>query len=113
MPTCLCNNAYKYFGEILIDMWQGGFWIDDSSQRQHCYKVIPDDMATDRRAMTLHGFDTVYQAFGELGYRFRDAGHNDQYVIVSLNKPLTQGHLRQLAAAFSITSDTGSELAFV
>ena len=90
-----------------------GFWTDDSNQREHCYEVIPKDIAQDPREMTLHGFDRVYQALGELGYRFRDAGHNAKHVIISLNKKIIQKHLKQLEDALSIEDNSGTELAFV
>ena len=39
-------------------MWKtGGFWADGSTEREHCYKVVPKDIAHDRREMTLNGFE--------------------------------------------------------
>ena len=76
-----------------------GFWADDSSAREHCYKVIPREIAQNLREMTLYGFDRVYHALGELGYKFRDAGHNAEYVIISLSKKISQKHLKQLEDA--------------
>ena len=90
-----------------------GFWDGDSSKREYCYRVIPKDVAQAPGKMTLHGFDIVYQALGELGYKFRDAGHNDMYVIVSLNKPIDPNHLKGLEEVLSIKEDNGTELAFV
>ncbi len=93
---------------------RGAFWAEDySSKREHCYKVVPRDIAQDAGQMTLHGFDRVYQALGELEYRFRDAGHNAEYVIISLNKKISPKHLKQLEDAFSIKQDSGTELAFI
>lgn len=92
---------------------RGGYWADDGGDRNHCYKIIPKDIASKRREMTLHGFDRVYCVLGALGYRFRDAGHNDQYVIVSLNKNILPIHLIQLEDAFSIEDNDGTELAFM
>ena len=63
----------------------GGFWADSDIKREHCYKVIPKEIAQAPREMILHGFDRVYHALGELGYRFMDAGHNAKYVITSDN----------------------------
>ena len=93
----------------------GGFWDDgnDSSKREHCYKVIPIEIAQDRREMTLHGFDRVYQTIGKLGYKFRDAGHNVKFVLISLNKKINPKHLKQLEDTLSIEEDSGTELAFV
>ena len=91
----------------------GGFWADDSSKREHCYKIIPRSIAQDVRQMTLHAFDLVYEALGNMGYKFRDAGHNHEKVVVSLNKPMSPKHLKRLKEAFSIETDDGSELAFV
>ena len=43
---------------------------------EHCYRVVPKSIAKDHRKMTLDSFDLVYQALGNLGYRFHDAGNN-------------------------------------
>ena len=91
----------------------GGYWADDGREREYCYKIIPQDIANDPRAMTLNGFDRVWGVLGQLGYRFRDAGHNHNYVKVSLSRPITSGHLKQLEGDFLITPDSGEELAFV
>jgi len=91
----------------------GGFWADDSSRREHCYKVVPKSIAQDVRQMTLHAFDLVYETFGKLGYRFRDAGHNHEKVVISLDKPISPKHLGQLESVFSIENDDGVELAFM
>ncbi len=90
----------------------GGYWAKDDGERTYCYKIVPLDIAQDPAQMTLKGFDIVYHALGARGYRFRDAGHNSEYVLVSLNKPLSTTHLRQLEDVFSIAEDTGSELVF-
>jgi hypothetical protein len=63
--------------------------------------------------MTVNGFERVYRALGELGYRFRDAGHDHKCVIISLSSPISQKHLKQLEDAFSIEENDGAELAFV
>ncbi len=91
----------------------GGFWDDESSRREHCYKIIPRSIAQDRREMTVHAFDIIYEALGKLGYRFRDAGHNHEKVVVSLSRRITPKHLQQLGAAFSIEEDSGTDLAFI
>lgn len=91
----------------------GGFWVDDSSKREHCYKVIPRNIAQDPRKMTLHGFNKVYQVLGKLGYMFRDAGHSAKYVIISLNKKISAKHLKKLEDILSIEQNDGTELAFV
>ena len=91
----------------------GGFWdkgID--SKREHCYRIIPLSISRDAREMTLHAFDLVYQSLGKLGYRFKDAGHNHENVVVSLDKQISKRHLRQLEGAFSIQEDAGKDLAF-
>ena len=90
----------------------GGYWAKGDGERTYCYRIIPLDIAQDPAQMTLKGFDIVYQALGALWYRFRDAGHNSEYVLVSLNKPLSPAHLRKLEDVFSIAEDTGSELVF-
>jgi len=89
------------------------FWADDSWKREHCYLIVPKSIAQNVRQMTLHAFDVVYQALGNLGYRFRDAGHNHEKVVISLNKPISPNHLKKLEDAFSIQPDDGAELAFV
>lgn len=95
-------------------MWKTGeFWDNHSSKREYCFKIIPKKIAEDVRQMTLYAFELVYQALGGLGYKFRDAGHNSEYVIISLNKAISKKHLKQLEDAFSITEDCGNELAFV
>jgi len=91
----------------------GGFWADDSSKREHCYKVIPKSISQDARQMTLHAFDLVYESFGKLGYSFRDAGNNHERVVISLNKPISLKHLRNLESEFFIEKEDGVELAFV
>ncbi len=91
----------------------GGFWADSDIKREHCYKVIPKEIAQAPREMILHGFDRVYHALGELGYRFMDAGHNAKYVIISLSKKISPKHLKQLEDAFDIEENSRTELAFV
>lgn len=99
---------------MLIHMYPtGGFWADDGSEREHCYKIAPRSIAQDVRQMRLHAFDLVYEALGKLGYRFRDAGHNHEKVVISLNKPINPKHLRRLESTFSIETDNGDELAFI
>lgn len=89
------------------------FLDEESSKSEYCYKVIPLEIASDARQMTLNGFERVYKILGELGYRFRDAGHNAEYVIISLNKPISQKHLKKLEATLSISEDTGIELSVI
>jgi len=91
----------------------GGFWADEDSPREHCYKVVPLDIANDAREMTLHGFERVYHALGGLGYRFRDAGHNSEYAIISLRTPISSGHKKQLAEKFGIFDNDGVELSSI
>ena len=90
----------------------GGYWTDDNSEGDHCYKVIPLNIVHDQRQMTLDGFDIVYHTLGKLGYFFRDAGHNTEYVIISLSKAIGKKHLKLLEDAFSIEEDDGTELGF-
>ena len=91
----------------------GAFWTDDSEKREHCYKLVPRSIAGDAREMILHSFELVYQALGNLGYRFRDSGHNHEKVIVSLNNPIRLKHLKKLEDVFFIDEDDGTDLAFV
>lgn len=91
----------------------GGFWADESSPREHCYSIVPLRIAHDAREMTLNGFNLVYQALGNLGYLFRDAGHDSKKVVVSLNKPIIRKHLRELEGTLSIDKDSGLELSFI
>jgi hypothetical protein len=90
---------------------QGGFWDDRSMEREHCFRVTPLEISgTDR--MVREGFNVIYQALGILGYRFRDAGHNSKYAVVSLNKPISPRHIKELKDRFLIVPDSGTELAF-
>ncbi len=92
------TNTYKLKINLLIMYLTGGFWSDDSSEREHCYSVVPLELINearhDVRQMILRGFELVYQALGMLGYRFRDAGHDSDHVVVSLDKPISPKHLR-------------------
>lgn len=99
---------------MLSGMWlTGGFWDDESSRREYCYKIIPRAIANDAREMTVRAFDIVYKTLGKLGYRFRDAGNNHEKVVISLNKSISPKHLKQLEEAFSIETDSGTDLAFI
>ena len=91
----------------------GGFWSDDGEKREFCYRIVPRAIAHDVRQMTLHSFELVYEALGKLGYRFRDAGHNHEKVVVSLNRQISLKHLDHLDREFCIEADSGSELAFI
>lgn len=88
------------------------YW-DSCEIREHCYRIIPKDIADDPQEMILHGFDRVYQAFGKVGYKFRDAGHNHQFVVVSLNRKISKTDLKFLSPKFSIETDNGDNLSFV
>src|SRR3989344_186836 len=86
----------------------GGFWDDTMSPRDNCYSVVPRNLAAGQ--MIVHGFEKVYQALGNLGYRFRDAGHDSRHVVVSLDRKIDPKHLEQLERSLSIEADSGDEL---
>lgn len=90
----------------------GGFWADEGAPREYCYRIVPLELANNIREMTVHAFDKVYDVFGRLGYLFRDAGHDAEKVVVSLDRPISLQHLEQLEDTFSIQQDSGVELGF-
>lgn len=77
----------------------GGFWSDytedkRSGYRDFCYMVIPKERV--RPPIVSDGdWENVYQEIGRLGYRFRDAGHCDKYIIISPNKPIEPNDMKK------------------
>ncbi|MDO8661555.1 MAG: hypothetical protein Q7K43_06710 [Candidatus Woesearchaeota archaeon] len=93
------------------NMWESsGYLWDNNGAREHCYKVIPKELANDARAMTLNCFDIIYAVLTKLNYKFRDAGNCAEYAIISLNKKISKKHLKNLEATLSIEPSNGDLL---
>jgi len=88
----------------------GGFWDEESSKREFCYKITPRKISDDLGRVTDQDFNRLYGELGGLGYLFRDAGHSFSHIVVSLDGPISEEHLEELADDFLIEQDRGLEL---
>jgi hypothetical protein len=91
---------------------QGPYWAEEWNPREYCYSIIP---IKDKKPenVTAEVWKKIFFMVGELGYLFRDAGHDIQHAVISLNKAITQEDLKKLEGKLRVSSNNGSELAFV
>jgi len=101
----------------------GGYWSswpedERSGYRDHCYRLSP---AGKGKVIMENDWLNVYKKLGEMGYRFRDAGHCADYMVISLNKPIAPKDMKRLTRfreikdlkdAFFVVPDSGYELGF-
>lgn len=87
----------------------GGYWAESTSPREHCYLIAG------KKGKIFRGdglWKEIWNRFGELGYRFRDAGHSWDYAVISLDKPISKEHKERLNELFWIANDSGKQLGF-
>ena len=97
---------------MIPNIAETSFWAVEESPREFCYRIVPSKLLVGPEQMVHVGFEAVYLSLGELGYRFRDAGHDSEKVIVSLHRPLSQADIEKLTNQFLIQKDSGSDLGF-
>lgn len=88
------------------------FWAGEWGPREHCLKVVPLEDGNPRSVYDGDWID-FYTTLGEMGYRFRDAGHSSDCIVVSMRTQISPEHRDQLADRYLIEEDSGAELAFV
>jgi hypothetical protein len=89
----------------------GPYWAKEWGPREHCYSIIPLENGVHKNLMS-EVWNDIFFTLGKLGYLFRDAGHDIQHAVVSLNKTISPEHLKHLEGRLKIIPDSGSELGF-
>lgn len=80
------------------------YWAKPPGPEGHRYLIQPLENGQSK-TVEEKDWENVYETLGELGYLFRYSGHNKEDIIISLNKPINQEHLKQLEDAFQIQSE--------
>ena len=69
---------------MLPSITKPGYWAIEESPREYCYKIRPLSENGEPKFIAFKEWAETYLALGNLGYRFRDSGHNHEKIIVSL-----------------------------
>lgn len=93
----------------------GQYWAEGErleSFREVYYSIIPLENGKPKFIRNKEWLN-AYNALGELGYFFSDAGNSSEQIVVALNKQITKKHLKQLEDSFDIKKDDGNQLHFI
>ena len=90
----------------------GGYWAEELEPREHCYKAVPFEEYKPKFVSNVD-WEELYNRLGELGYRFQDAGHCSEYILISLNRVLEWEDRMKIWPDFTFFENSGDELGFV